>query len=86
VPPIRPSLKSVDNRDEVKAFLSSLRAKITSEQAGLANYNLLDDLNCSPRPNRAACRTMRMGSSRDRDSAPDATQRSAPASARRRAS
>ena len=32
---IRPSLESVDNRDEVKAFLSSRRAKITPEQAGL---------------------------------------------------
>jgi transcriptional regulator with XRE-family HTH domain len=29
----------VDNRDEVKAFLSSRRAKITPEQAGLENYN-----------------------------------------------
>jgi transcriptional regulator with XRE-family HTH domain len=29
----------VDNRDEVKAFLSSRRAKITPEQAGLAHYN-----------------------------------------------
>jgi transcriptional regulator with XRE-family HTH domain len=29
----------VDNRDEVKAFLSSRRAKITPEQAGLHNYN-----------------------------------------------
>jgi len=28
----------VDNRDEVKAFLSSRRAKITPEQAGLAAY------------------------------------------------
>jgi transcriptional regulator with XRE-family HTH domain len=28
----------VDNRDEVKAFLSSRRAKITPEQAGLSNY------------------------------------------------
>ena len=28
----------MDNRDEVKAFLSSRRAKITPEQAGLANY------------------------------------------------
>jgi transcriptional regulator with XRE-family HTH domain len=29
----------VDNRDEVKAFLSSRRAKISPEQAGLAHYN-----------------------------------------------
>jgi transcriptional regulator with XRE-family HTH domain len=29
----------VHNRDEVKAFLSSRRAKITPEQAGLANYS-----------------------------------------------
>jgi transcriptional regulator with XRE-family HTH domain len=29
----------VDNREEVKAFLSSRRAKITPEQAGLANYS-----------------------------------------------
>jgi transcriptional regulator with XRE-family HTH domain len=29
----------VDNRDEVKAFLSSRRAKITPEQAGLHSYN-----------------------------------------------
>jgi transcriptional regulator with XRE-family HTH domain len=29
----------VDNRDEVKAFLSSRRAKITPEQAGLHRYN-----------------------------------------------
>jgi hypothetical protein len=29
----------VDNRDEVKAFLSSRRAKITPEQAGLSSYN-----------------------------------------------
>jgi transcriptional regulator with XRE-family HTH domain len=29
----------VDNRDEVKAFLSSRRAKITPEQAGLTSYN-----------------------------------------------
>jgi transcriptional regulator with XRE-family HTH domain len=29
----------VDNRDEVKAFLSSRRAKITPEQAGLQNYS-----------------------------------------------
>jgi transcriptional regulator with XRE-family HTH domain len=29
----------VDNRDEVKAFLSSRRAKITPEQAGLHHYN-----------------------------------------------
>jgi transcriptional regulator with XRE-family HTH domain len=29
----------VDNRDEVKAFLSSRRAKITPEQAGLASYS-----------------------------------------------
>jgi len=29
----------VDNRDEVKAFLSSRRAKITPEQAGLYSYN-----------------------------------------------
>jgi transcriptional regulator with XRE-family HTH domain len=29
----------VDNRDEVKAFLSSRRAKITPEQAGLQRYN-----------------------------------------------
>jgi transcriptional regulator with XRE-family HTH domain len=29
----------VDNRDEVKAFLSSRRAKITPEQAGLRSYN-----------------------------------------------
>jgi len=28
----------VDNRDEVKAFLSSRRAKVTPAQAGLANY------------------------------------------------
>jgi transcriptional regulator with XRE-family HTH domain len=28
----------VDNRDEVRAFLSSRRAKITPEQAGLASY------------------------------------------------
>jgi transcriptional regulator with XRE-family HTH domain len=28
----------VDNRDEVRAFLSSRRAKLTPEQAGLANY------------------------------------------------
>src|SRR3982750_1353471 len=38
-PPIRLSLDSVDNRDEVKAFLSSRRAKITPEQAGLTRYN-----------------------------------------------
>jgi transcriptional regulator with XRE-family HTH domain len=29
----------VDNRDEVKAFLSSRRAKITPERAGLSNYS-----------------------------------------------
>jgi transcriptional regulator with XRE-family HTH domain len=29
----------VDNRDEVKAFLSSRRARITPEQAGLHSYN-----------------------------------------------
>jgi transcriptional regulator with XRE-family HTH domain len=29
----------VDNRDEVKAFLSSRRAKITPEQAGLTSFN-----------------------------------------------
>jgi transcriptional regulator with XRE-family HTH domain len=29
----------VDNRDEVKAFLSSRRAKIAPEQAGLTSYN-----------------------------------------------
>ena len=29
----------MNNRDEVKAFLSSRRAKITPEQAGLHNYN-----------------------------------------------
>ena len=29
----------MDNRDEVKAFLSSRRAKITPEQAGLSNYS-----------------------------------------------
>jgi transcriptional regulator with XRE-family HTH domain len=29
----------VDNRDEVKAFLSSRRAKITPERAGLQHYN-----------------------------------------------
>jgi transcriptional regulator with XRE-family HTH domain len=29
----------VDNRDQVKAFLSSRRAKITPEQAGLHSYN-----------------------------------------------
>jgi transcriptional regulator with XRE-family HTH domain len=29
----------VDNRDEAKAFLSSRRAKLTPEQAGLAHYN-----------------------------------------------
>ena len=29
----------MDNRDEVKAFLSSRRAKITPEQAGLAIYS-----------------------------------------------
>jgi Helix-turn-helix domain len=29
----------VDNRDEVKAFLSSRRAKITPGQAGLASYS-----------------------------------------------
>ena len=29
----------MDNRDEVKAFLSSRRAKITPEQAGLASYS-----------------------------------------------
>jgi transcriptional regulator with XRE-family HTH domain len=29
----------VDNRDEVKAFLSSRRARITPEQAGLTSYN-----------------------------------------------
>jgi transcriptional regulator with XRE-family HTH domain len=29
----------VDNRDEVKAFLSSRRAKITPEQAGLTSYS-----------------------------------------------
>jgi transcriptional regulator with XRE-family HTH domain len=29
----------VDNRDEVKAFLSSRRAKITPERAGLTSYN-----------------------------------------------
>jgi transcriptional regulator with XRE-family HTH domain len=34
-----PSLERVDNRDEVKAFLSSRRAKITPEQAGLDHYN-----------------------------------------------
>src|SRR4051812_24060120 len=38
-PAIRSSLKSVDNRDEVKAFLSSRRAKITPQQAGLTSYN-----------------------------------------------
>jgi transcriptional regulator with XRE-family HTH domain len=36
---IRPSLGSVDNRAEVKAFLSSRRAKITPEQAGMTSYN-----------------------------------------------
>ena len=30
----------MDNRDEARAFLSSRRAKITPEQAGLAHYNL----------------------------------------------
>jgi hypothetical protein len=29
----------VDNRDEVKAFLSSRRAKVTPEQAGLSNLS-----------------------------------------------
>ena len=29
----------MDNRDEVKAFLSSRRARITPEQAGLSSYN-----------------------------------------------
>jgi hypothetical protein len=29
----------VDNRDEVKAFLSSRRAKITPEQAGLQHFS-----------------------------------------------
>jgi len=29
----------VDNRDEVKAFLTSRRAKITPDQAGLASYS-----------------------------------------------
>ena len=29
----------MDNRDEVKAFLSSRRAKVTPEQAGLTSYN-----------------------------------------------
>ena len=29
----------MDNRDEVKAFLSSRRAKLTPEQAGLAHYS-----------------------------------------------
>ena len=33
------SLRSVDNRDEVKAFLSTRRAKLTPEQAGLAHYS-----------------------------------------------
>ena len=28
----------MDNRDEVRAFLSSRRAKVTPEQAGLAHY------------------------------------------------
>jgi transcriptional regulator with XRE-family HTH domain len=37
--PLRPSLGDVDNRDEVKAFLSSRRAKITPEQAGLQHFN-----------------------------------------------
>jgi transcriptional regulator with XRE-family HTH domain len=36
---IRPNLECVDNRDEVRAFLSSRRARITPEQAGLSNYN-----------------------------------------------
>ncbi|WP_218164676.1 helix-turn-helix domain-containing protein [Lentzea waywayandensis] len=31
-------MNGVDNRDEVKAFLSSRRAKITPEQAGLTSY------------------------------------------------
>src|SRR3954454_20474401 len=31
----RPSLDAVDNRDEVKAFLTSRRARIGPEQAGL---------------------------------------------------
>src|SRR3954452_25220015 len=34
-----PSLGEVDNRDEVKAFLSSRRAKISPEQAGLQHFN-----------------------------------------------
>lgn len=29
----------MDNRDEVKAFLSSRRAKVSPAQAGLANYS-----------------------------------------------
>ena len=29
----------MDNRDEVKAFLNSRRAKLTPEQAGLAHYS-----------------------------------------------
>jgi hypothetical protein len=29
----------VDNRDEVKTFLSSRRAKITAERAGLPHYS-----------------------------------------------
>ena len=33
--PVPSSLDDVDNRDEVKAFLSSRRAKVTPEQAGL---------------------------------------------------
>jgi hypothetical protein len=42
-PTPRPGIRAlpgrVDNRDEAKAFLSSRRAKITSEQAGLNSYN-----------------------------------------------
>jgi transcriptional regulator with XRE-family HTH domain len=34
-----PNLENVDNRAEVKAFLTSRRAKITPDQAGLANYS-----------------------------------------------
>ena len=29
----------MDNRDEVKAFLSSRRAKVTPEQAGLSSFS-----------------------------------------------
>ncbi len=36
---IAPNLAGVDNRAEVKAFLTSRRAKVTPEQAGLSAFN-----------------------------------------------